>query len=327
MTEAETKRARRRRPSLCLIIVLGVFILFIFLLIGIPLIKGTLTVPMNSIAVVPVEGVIVNVSEKVEKVKKYGEDPRVKAIVVKIDSPGGTVGAVQELYSELLKVRTQKKKPVVASLGNIAASGGYYVACAADKIVTNPGTITGSVGVIMTFPNWEKLIQKLGVRMEVIKSGKFKDIGSPTRPMTPEEKELLSEVINDVYDQFFEVVYKARREGIKSALLKETRVEASDPATTPSVSEEAIKNRLRQLADGRIFSGRQALKYGLVDEEGTFHDAIEIARKLAKIKGKPHIIKPREPFRLWDVIFGRSSAISTLPLSDSPRLEYRFVIR
>lgn len=315
-------RPKKRKPARCLVITIVLVVVIFLVVYGLQGLVSSISGKISSVAVLSIEGAIYNVKEELEQLNKYRDNPGVKAIVLKIDSPGGSVGAVQELYSELLKLKAEQKKPIVAAMGNIAASGGYYIACAADEIITNPGTITGSIGVIMTFPNWEELIRKLGINMEVVKSGKFKDIGSPTRPMTPEEQKLLSEVINDVYEQFFDAVYTARRQKIKERLLTRVDCKSGDSSTTGTLTEDAVKEQLREIADGRIFSGRQALEYGLVDKLGTLEDAIKRAGELAKIKGQPHIIKPRRRLSFWDLLSGKVFSFKHIPLYDSPRLEY-----
>lgn len=186
----------------------------------------------------------------------------VKAILLRINSPGGTVGAVQEIHTEILRCKAKGKK-VVASFGDVAASGGYYLGSAADRIVADPGTITGSIGVIMEFGNLEGLFQKLGVKLVVIKTGAHKDIGSPARPLTDEEKKLLQDSMNDAYAQFLNAVETGRK---------------------------LTDAQLRPLADGRIFTGRQAMAVGLVDELGNKQDAIQVAIKLAHLPEKPEII-------------------------------------
>src|SRR4029079_5702466 len=169
----------------------------------------------------------------------------------------------QEIYEALRKLHDDKK-PVVASFAGVAASGAYYVACAADSIVSNPGTLTGSIGVIMSFPNTEELFRKVGLKFEVVKTGKFKDIGSMSRPMTPEEKDLLHEVLSNVYQQFVRAIADGRD------------MEESD---------------ILPYADGRIFSGQQALDLGFVDRMGDLNDAIQVAANLAKIHGRPVIVR------------------------------------
>ena len=205
----------------------------------------------------------------VQRLREAREDPRVKGVLVRINSPGGTVAAVQEIYGELNKLREEGKK-VVASLGDIATSGGYYIACAADKIVTNPGTLTGSIGVIMQLGNMEELFKKIGFKIVVIKSGKHKDIGSPARTMTPEEEKLLQGIIDNAYEQFLQAVVEGRR--IKR--------------------EDA-----RELAQGQLFTGEQALKEGLVDRLGNYQDSLELTAELAGIEGEPAIIRKYEPWQ------------------------------
>jgi protease-4 len=196
-----------------------------------------------------------------KKLHELSEDDDVKAIVLRINSPGGTVGSVQEISEEIGRCRAKGKK-VVASMGDVAASGGYYLAAASDHILANPGTITGSIGVILEFGNLEGLFQKVGLKVEVIKSGAHKDIGSPARPLTAEETRMLQASIDDAYAQFLDAVSQGRH-----------------------LSHEQLKN----IADGRIFTGRQAMQIGLVDELGNQEDAIQAAIRLAKLPAKPVI--------------------------------------
>ena len=225
----------------------------------------------EKIGVVCVKGIITDSKTSVEQINKYLDDPRIKAIIVRIDSPGGGVAASQEIYEAILAAKTKKK--VVASLGSVAASGGYYVACGADKIVANPGTLTGSIGVIMHFTNVQDTMKKLGLRAASIKSGKYKDIGSPFREMTSDEESLIKNVIDDIYDQFVETV---------------------------SVNRKISKDKLKDYTDGRIFTGRQALRMGLVDSLGDMDSAAKVAAKLSGIEGKPELIYPKEKgFNAW----------------------------
>ncbi len=224
---------------------------------------------------VPIRGVITDSREVVEQLKKYRKDSRVKAIILRIESPGGGTAASQEIYREVQ--RTVPKKKVVASMGNVAASGGYYVALAANKIVANPATLTGSIGVIMELSNIKELLHKIGVSREAVKSGPFKDIGSPVREMKPEERRLLEEVIKNVHQQFVEVVVKGRR-----------------------LSREQVE----KIADGRIFTGEQARDLGLVDELGSFEDAVELTKKMVGLSGEVKLIFPeKKRFSVWDLIF------------------------
>jgi protease-4 len=219
---------------------------------------------MEKIALVKVEGMLITADTIVDEINNYAEDSSVRAILIRIDSPGGGVVASQEIFNAVLNARKQGKKKVVISMGSVAASGGYYIAAAGDRIVANPGTLTGSIGVKMEFANLEKLLEKIGVRGMVVKAGEFKDIGSPFREMTEPEKKLLQAVIDDVHSQFIEAVAKGRN-------LPEADVKA--------------------IADGRIFTGRQALQLKLVDQLGDLEDSILVAAELAGIKGKPKIVK------------------------------------
>ena len=214
-----------------------------------------------------------------KQIKRAGEDSSVKAIILRINSPGGSAAASQELHEEVRKAR-ENDKIVVASMSDIAASGGYYVACGADKIVANPGTITGSIGVIFSQLQYSELLEKYGVRSNVITSGKYKDIGSPLRNMTEEERQILQEMIDDVYSQFVHAVAEGR---------------------------QMNESEVLELADGRIFTGRQAKELGLVDELGNFQDAVDLAAELAGIEGKPKMVEygKKSPFESFFGIFGR----------------------
>ncbi len=231
------------------------------------------------IGVVEVKGTIRSSDTLVKWIKRLREDADIKGILLRVDSPGGAVGPVQEILEALKKTR-KAGKPIVASFGSVAASGGYYVSLASDKIVANPGTITGSIGVIAEFPVVSDLLKKLGIQYEIIKTGKFKDSGTPFRKMKPEEKKLLKGVLMDVYDQFVEEVASARH--------------------IPADS-------VRRLADGRIFSGRMALKVGLVDTLGSIEDAVNILKKLAGIKGHVSLVykKEKKRFSLIDLLINR----------------------
>lgn len=211
-----------------------------------------------------------------KSLKKFRRDSSVRAILVRIDSPGGSVGPSQEIYREIM--RTKQSKPVVASLGSVAASGGYYIASAATRIVSNPGTITGSIGVIIYLPNLRELFGKIGYEMVTIKSGKFKDVGNPGREMTPEEREILQGSIDEAHGQFI-----------------------SDVASGRNLQEDKV----RELADGRIIVGRLAQQLGLVDELGNFEDAVNAAASLGKIEGEPELLYDKKKrFSLMDILLG-----------------------
>ncbi|MDE3058111.1 MAG: signal peptide peptidase SppA [Bacteroidota bacterium] len=230
----------------------------------------------GTIAIVELKEPIVSSESIVRQFKKYREDNSVKAIVFRVESPGGGVSASQEIYEEVKKTR-DSGKPVVVSMGSVAASGGYYISLGASRIVANPGTLTGSIGVISEFLNFNQLFNKIGIGSTTVKSGKFKDTGSPFRPFSEEDKKYFQETIDDVYQQFLHVVETERK---------------LSPA------------KAKALADGRVFTGRKAYELGLIDTLGTYEDAISIAADLAGISGTPRIIKERKKEKLLDVLLG-----------------------
>ncbi|VAW38701.1 signal peptide peptidase SppA, 36K type [hydrothermal vent metagenome] len=229
----------------------------------------------DKIAVIDIKGIILDPREINTALSNYAKRDDVKAVVLRIDSPGGAVGPSQEIYREVQRFRTRKK--LVVSMGSVAASGGYYIAAAADKIVANPGTITGSIGVIVEFMNTQELFKKIGLKGTVIKSGTFKDTGSPLRELTETEKKLLGAVVNDIHSQFVEAVAQGRN------------MKPEDVAI---------------LADGRIFSGAQAMRLGLVDQLGSLEDAIDEVAKLAGIEGKHSVIYPQKRRGLLKELMG-----------------------
>jgi protease-4 len=229
----------------------------------------------GKIGLVEISGTMLSSGAAVEDISRFTRDTAIKAIVVRIESPGGVVAVAQEIYDELKKARAAGK-PIVASMGGVAASGGYYVACGADSIVANPGTLTGSIGVIMEFPNAQELFRKIGIDLQVVKTGEFKDMGSPARALSPEEKKLVGDLIGDVYDQFVSVV-----------------------ATERHMDVDAV----RKIADGRVLTGRQAYNLGLVDRLGGYRDAVTLAGELAGIHGEPIVVRPhRRGVRLLDLL-------------------------
>lgn len=232
----------------------------------------------EKIALIRIEGVIFDSREVTKALQRYGDDPRIKAILLRIDSPGGAVAPSQEIYDALIKIQQAGEKKIITSMGTVAASGGYYIASATDVIIANPGTLTGSIGVIMELTNVEGLLHKVGVESVTIKSGKNKDVGSPFRKMKKEERALLQDVLKDVHNQFIEAVSQGRSLEIES---------------------------VRMLADGRIFTGRQAKEVGLIDELGSLEAAIEKAAEMAGIEGKPEIVETKEKSPLFDLLKGR----------------------
>ncbi len=254
----------------------------------------------DKIAVVELNGVIITPDEIVRQFKKYREDSSIRGILFRVDSPGGGVVASQEIYDEVKKT-VAAGKPVVVSMGSLAASGGYYVSCGATRIVANPGTLTGSIGVISQFLEVDSLLHKIGVSSNTIKSGKLKDAGTPFRPMTDEDRRYFQSLMDDVHRQFIAAVERERHLNHDS---------------------------LVAYADGRVFTGEQALRLRLVDTLGTYDDAIMIAAQAAKISGEPTLVKERrrKP-SLFDLLFGEAKIPDFTGLREEllhrPILQYR----
>ena len=217
----------------------------------------------EGVGLVEVKGVIIDGQETVRQLRILKKDKRVKAVVVRVDSPGGVVGPSQEISAEVKGLAQVKK--VVVSMGSVAASGGYYISVPATLIYANPGTITGSIGVLMKFSNIEGLMGKVGMKAFTLKTGKFKDVGSPVRTMSPDERQMLQGVIDSTHGQFIRAVAEGRKLPVED---------------------------VTRIADGRIFSGEQALSLKLIDRIGTMQDAIEEAGRLGGIKGEPELIRP-----------------------------------
>ena len=253
--------------------------------------------PSGEIALVRIQGMLMDSQNIVRQLSDYRHNPGVRGILLRIDSPGGAVAPAQEIYSEIMKLRADHKT-VYASMGTVAASGGYYIACAADYVLANPGTLTGSIAAVMVFSNIEELTNKIGVKPVIIKSGKYKDVGSPLRAMNPEERKLLQNVVDDVHQQFVQAVAKGR--GL-------------------SVSE------VKEIADGRIMTGQQALKLKLIDEIGGLEKTLELLAKKIGVEGRPRVIEEKEktPFFDWLLQSSLSSRlIETLIPASLPRLQY-----
>ena len=220
----------------------------------------------------------------IDEIRSASDNPSVKAIVLRVNSPGGGIVASDDIYREVLRAR-EKGKKVVVSMGTLAASGGYYISCAADRIIASPGTMTGSIGVISMFPNTQDLMSKIGVQMTVIKSGAHKDEGSPFRPMTEEEMSYFQSMIDQMYGQFVDVVAKGRNMDVET---------------------------VRRLGDGRVYTGQSALQLGLVDELGDLQHTIDVAAKMGGIRGKPRIIEHRRPSFLTSLFGSAARSISQL---------------
>lgn len=242
----------------------------------------------EKIGVLEIKGVIVDAQPAIKDLTEFTKDASIKAIVLRVESPGGGVSPSQELYREIR--RTVRKKPVVVSMGSVAASGGYYISAGAQKIYANPGTITGSIGVILQFTNFQELFDKIGFQLETVKSGPYKDVGNPAREMTPQERAYLQRMVDNVHQQFVRDVARGRH-------LPEEKVSA--------------------VADGRIFTGEQARDLGLVDELGSLKDAINAAAKIAGIKGEPKVVYPEKEKRsLLDFLLDRAEERLTSHLQE-----------
>jgi protease-4 len=282
-------------------VMFAIFFLITFLITVLLTGEEGITDGRARIGVIPIEGVISSeLSERtVRQLTKYRDDASIKAIILRIDSPGGGVASSQEIYEEVRRVRSGGKL-VVASLGSIAASGGYYVACVADRIFANAGTVTGSIGVIVQLANAEELLRKVGVASTVITSGPFKDSGNPTRTLRPEERQVFQALVDDVYQQFVEAVAQGRNLPL---------------------------DEVRQAADGRIYTGRQAKDLHLVDELGSLQDAITYVASTIGIVGKPKLVQEGKE-RLWWLRFlfeSLSDALVWTPFSKTEAvLQYRW---
>lgn len=274
----------RKHPVLLGMLLLCCIVAIFFILVyGIASISGDKTIfsLKDKVGVVLVEGPINDSRSIVDLLDNYKNNNSIKAVILRIDSPGGGVAPSQEIYDAIVDLK--KKKKVVASMGSVAASGGYLIACAADKIVANPGSITGSISALIQLANFEDLLKKIGLKSSVIKSGKFKDVGSPLRQMTREEIVLLQGLVDDIYDQLLDVI--ARDRNIK-------------------------KDELRKIADGRIFTGKQALEVGLVDELGNMGYAVRLAGNLAGIKGEPDVIYPEKKItKFWQIFLKQAISL------------------
>lgn len=293
-----------KRNNLVWVVVIGLFALGAFSLL---LVVGALAlsdgggfsgVGGDRIAVIPVEGVIGDDMAKNinQHLKQYGDDARVKAIILRINSPGGGVAASQEIYREVKRAKDEKKKKIVVSMSTVAASGGYYIAAPADYIFANPGTITGSIGVIAEWVNLKELAEWAKVKTVVFKSGEFKDTGSPTRDMTERERQYFQGMIDELYEQFVRAVAEGRK---------------GRGAEGHKLDDEA---KVRALADGRVFTGTTAKENGLVDAVGNYEDALKYTAGLIGMKGEPQVVtppKPREGFSLLDLL-GLTKVTNTL---------------
>jgi protease IV len=272
-----------RRQKIWVIIIITVVILFIALYFASLLASKS----AGKIGVVEIEGAITDMKDAMEDVVKFKEDESIKGVILRINSPGGAVGPTQEIYSEIKKLKQSKK--VYVSMGSVCASGGYYLAVTGEKVYASPSTITGSIGVIMEQAVMEDLMKKIGVEANAIKSGAFKDTGTPFRKMRDDERKYLQGVIDSIYEQFVNDVAEGRKMPV---------------------------DQVKQLADGRIYTGLQAKESGLIDNIGTFYDVVDDMQKALGIKGKPSLVYGKRPFSFlrWlissaiqDIIFKNTS--------------------
>lgn len=240
----------------------------------------------DQVAVLDLQGIILDAKDFTDQLKQYGNRSGVRAVVLRINSPGGGVAASQEMYEAVRKFRAETRKKVVVSMSSVAASGGYYVACAADKIYANPGSITGSIGVIAEWFNYGDLLRWAKMEDIVIKSGALKDAGSPSRPLTESERAYFQGLIDNMYNQFVSAVAAGRK-----------------------MKDDSV----RKLADGRVYTGQEAKQNGLVDELGTLQDAIAAAAKMAGVSGEPSVITPpKKQVSLLDLLLGDSRSLLSL---------------
>jgi protease-4 len=296
---------RQKHPILLgLFILTGIFFLF---LAGISLLISSVISQSDTadifskkegVGIIELKGLIVSSEPILKHLTEFRNNPDVKSIVLRIDSPGGAVGAAQEIYQEI--ERTNQVKPVIASMGSMGASGGYYAALGADTIMANPGTMTGSIGVIVKFPNLEGLFEKIGYKNQVIKSGPLKDIGASDRPITEKERKLMQDLIDNVYNQFVRDVAAAR-----------------------SLPEETVF----KLADGRVYTGEQALELGLIDKLGNFTDAITTAAELGGLDTvDPQLIYPKSErkFSLFNLLTNAEQSLVENFVPLVPLLSYEW---
>jgi len=301
-----------KRSNLVLWLVLGggAFLFFCLLLVSLAVYYSrdrdasfsSFSLSSDQIAVLEVEGLIADSTDFVDQLKEYGERSSVKAVILHLNTPGGGVAASQEMFEAVKKFRADTGKKVVVSMASVAASGGYYLACGADRIFANPGTVTGSIGVIAEWYNYGELLKWAKTADIVIKSGPFKDVGSGTRPLTEEERAYMQGLIDNMYGQFLSAVASGRK-----------------------MDEAAV----RKLADGRVYTGQEAKANGLIDDIGTFQDAVEATAKMAGISGKPRLLKPpKASVSILDMLLGSSkSALSIIPDRSQSNIRFQYLWR
>jgi len=298
----------RNRSNLVLWIILGgaAFCFFVLCVLALAVFyagngSSGISISQNQVASLELEGVILDSQRFVSQLEEYGKRSGVQSVVIRINSPGGGVAASQEIYEAIKKFRSETKKIVVVSMASVAASGGYYIACAADRIFANPGSITGSIGVIAEWYNYGDLLQWAKMQSVVFKSGDLKDAGSATRPLTEEEKTYFQSLIDSIHSQFVSAVADSR-----------------------NMQEEEV----RELADGRVFTGLQAKANHLIDEIGTLQDAIDAAAEMAGISGPPKILKPvKKDISILDLILGARAPLSLNSDSSGSHIRFEYLWR
>ncbi|MBI1390977.1 MAG: signal peptide peptidase SppA [bacterium] len=356
------------KKSTGIFILLSLFFFFlilvaVFVTLMVYLVEGTTPNILGSdrLALVRIIGPIYTEQDWIDEIESYQEDHTIKGIVLEIDSPGGAVGPSQNLYNAVLAARKDYGKIVVAYFNSVAASGGYYIGCGADRIVSTPGAMTGSIGVYAKFLQGEKLFEKLGIKYETVKAGKYKDFGSFDRPLTDDERQMLQAVIDDTYMQFIEAV-SDNRAGAVSDLLKhwspsegsgfpftppvldviktfqedrdrfmaraagETASTTGSATATPSYEPDmdVIQSFVRATAEGKVYTGRQALKIALVDKVGTFDDAVDLAADLAGIRGEPTIVeKKQDEISILDLLSQKLSSYLPASANTESPIQYR----
>ena len=285
---------------------------FVFVIYAIQHMVGHAYTPLLSssgdITLIEIDGPIYESDDIVRRIKHFRKSDR-KVLLLRLNSPGGAVAPSQEIYTEVLKATREDKKIVVASMASLAASGAYYIASAATSIVANPGTITASIGVIAEFPDASTLLNKVGLKFQTVKSGKFKDTGGFDRPLSPEERAYLQETINDVFGQFVDSVIDGRR----AVLQKKLAVRLGKKPS--KVTDQEIRTYILQYADGRILTGKKAYELGFIDQLGNYYDAVKLAADLGGIKGDPtiHLDQPVK----WDQLLNNLLPFS--PFSKASR--------
>ena len=281
---------KKSRAGLAILLILFLVVGFVIVLVAISLVSDTdretstwsqIFESGNKIGVINLEGTIMSSDEILKQLRKYQKKSSIKAILIRVNSPGGTVAPAQEMYREIGKIK--KKKPVVVSMQTVAASAAYYVSSNANRIVCSQGTITGSIGVIMMLPEIHKVIEKIGVNVNIIKAGKYKDLGTGVRPLSDDERNILESFAAEIHEQFISDVAEGRKGKID-------------------------EDKLREIADGRFFTGEKAKEMGLVDTIGNFYDAVKIAADLGGIKTEPELVYPKKKWEGYLDILTESAA-------------------